>query len=33
MKNTSAYPYYFMHSEQYYIVTYEEMMKIMRERV
>lgn len=31
MKNTSAYPYYFMHSKQYYIVTYEEMMEIMRE--
>lgn len=30
-KNTSTHPYYFMHTEHGYIVTYEEMMKIMRE--
>lgn len=31
MKNISAYPYYFMHIEHGYIVTYEEMVKIMHE--
>lgn len=31
MKNTSTHPCYFMHTEHGYIVTYEEMMEIMRE--